>query len=468
MKIVFCAAEAAPYVKVGGLGDVVGSLPKALVNVDPNVEVLVMLPQYGSLLDPSLELLDSGVSFQVEYHGQSYPFRVLEKTLPGSRVPIYFFANHELFGQYPGPYPGLHPTHEALRFEVFAQAVYAFLTHQHWDVDILHLHDWHTAPLAVFLKDHYQKHPLFQGTRTVLSIHNLAYQGNTGYHDWLAEGLEASDALVAVSPTYAHEILTPEGGANLEHIVQRQQHKLCGILNGIDTDLFNPATDVFLPARYDASTVQTGKATCKEALQMHMGLPVQPDVPLIGMVSRLAEQKGLDLILEAMPQLQALDAQFVFLGSGEPVYQDGLRQWNETSPNIRTMVGFNMALGQHIYAGADAFLMPSRFEPCGLSQMIALRYGTVPIVRQTGGLADTVFDSNNSSEKANGFCFRDYTPEAMIATVRRALATYTQNPSLWESLIQRGMTTDFSWAKSAQAYLNIYAYVKNKATLRTL
>ncbi len=464
MRIVFCAAEAAPFAKVGGLGDVVGSLPQALMRQGD--DVIVCIPLYGSISKDDHPLFDTGIRVQIEKHGHTYPLQVYEAMLPNSEVKIYFFANEELYGRFNEVYPQSQPYFEALRYEVLGHGIFSFLKQINWQPDIFHLHDWHTANMAVFLKEDYRNDPFFQNVRSVLSIHNMAYQGIVDGTNWLRLGITYSDALVAVSPTYAREILTPEGGADLQDVVREQEHKLAGVVNGIDMALFNPKTDVFIPKQYGPDTAQTGKAICKKALQVEVGLEQTSDLPVFGMVTRLVEQKGLDLMMDALPHLANLPAQFVILGSGMPDYEERFREMNQLTPNIRSVIGYNVSLGQHIYAGADLFLMPSRFEPCGLGQMIALRYGSVPLVRKTGGLADTVFDVDAEPGRGNGFVFEDYTTDALCRTIDRAIARWQQRSPDWWDMVRRGMTQDFSWEQSAKAYHNIYESLHQRSLQR--
>jgi starch synthase len=455
MKILFCAAEAAPFAKVGGLGDVVGSLPKALANLGD--EVIVCLPHYGSITSDAFTLYETGLSFSVTHEGQPYPFRVMESVLPGTSVRVFLLGNQVLFGDSKEIYPAGQSEFEALRFEVFGKAVLPFLKALDWRPDIFHLHDWHTSNIAWLLKT--QPDDYFNHAGMVLSIHNMAYQGIVHGINWLEEGLLHADAVIAVSPTYAQEILTPIAGAGLESILRGQPHKLFGILNGLDETLFNPATDVFLSKRYTVETASEGKAACKASVQMEIGLPLSKTVPMFGMVTRLVEQKGLELLLPILPELAKLPAQFAFVGTGESAYEEALKAANQDTDNIRSIIGFNLALGQEVYGGSDLFLMPSHFEPCGLGQMIALQYGSVPLVRKTGGLADTVIDIDADSDGGNGFVFEPYTSEALLETIQRAINHWQDPGSLWQTMVRRGMTHDFSWRQSAAEYRKIYQNV---------
>jgi len=447
MNIVFCAAECAPFAKVGGLGDVVGSLPKALEALRETVRIF--LPFYGSIAEEGHAVSDTGITLSVGYLDEAYPFRVLESLLPQSNIPVYFLDNHALFRLTDEIYPANHPF-EALRLDIFGQAVFNALKALEFKPDVLHVHDWHTARMAAWLNTDLASDSFYNKIQTVLSIHNMAYQGAPDGFNRLKSGLESADAIVAVSPTYAREILTPEDGCGLEDVLQTRQNKLSGILNGIDTALFDPKTDRFLPVQYDSNSYFTGKAAAKEGVQVALDLPRDPDVPLFAMITRLVEQKGLDLLLPILPELAKLPAQFAILGSGDSRYEDALKKTNQDTQNIRSMIGYHTALGQQIYAGSDAFLMPSRFEPCGLGQLIALRYGSVPVVRKTGGLADTI------AENINGFVFTDYTAEAFLEAINRAIAAWQKDPQTWQKLVLNGMSSDFSWQKSALKYQQLY------------
>lgn len=460
LKIVFCAAEAMPFAKVGGLGDVVGSLPKALA--DLGHDVCVVLPRYGMIDRDEYMMTDTGIRFPVVLHGSAYPVSILEGTLPNSTVPVYFVEQHTLFGQYPTVYLSGQPELENLRYTAFCLAAFEWMKAVGDPVDILHIHDWHTAKMAGLLKRRFSELDCLKKTGCVLTLHNLAYQGIWNGINPLADGMEQCDAIVAVSPTYAQEIQTPPGGAGLEGVIAENRHKLSGILNGIDTALFNPETDRFIPQTYSLDTVEVGKAATKSALQHEMGLPVDSSVPVFGWVSRLVEQKGMSLFLSVAESLSHLPAQFVLVGSGDVGYEVAMRQMNNLFANVRCRVGFNLGLGQLVYAGADSFLMPSLFEPCGLGQLIALRYGTVPLGRKTGGLADTIAPYNPQTGAGTGFLFEDYHPDAFLAAIGEAIALYQTQPQVWHTLVTRGMSADYSWAHSANAYTALYQKVLAK------
>ncbi len=454
MKIAFCAAEAIPFAKVGGLGDVVSGLSKALAALGETL--LICLPRYGGIDPDEHHLVETGVHFVVRHLGTAYPIQVLKSSLPGTDVPVYFLDQPELYGRSTAVYPSERPVFEALRFDVLSLGFFELLKQLDFQPDILHVHDWHTAMVARHLKTRFKTDPFFAQTRSVLSIHNMAYQGITDHLNRLREGLLASDRLVAVSANYAQEILLHPHGAGLEDLLQAHQAKLCGILNGLDTDLFNPQTDRFLSSPYNPETVQMGKSKCKADLQHRVGLPEQGDRPVFGMVTRLVDQKGIDLLLALLPVLSTLPLQLVILGGGDAEYEQLLQEANQRYNNIRTVIGFHLALGQQVYGGADLFLMPSQFEPCGLGQLIALRYGTIPIVRKTGGLADTVIDREEDPDNGNGFVFEPYTPEAFLTAIQRGLETWNTLGSDWWPWVRRAMSQDFSWQASAEQYRQLY------------
>lgn len=460
-SVVFCASEAAPFAKVGGLGDVVGSLPKSLVHL--GVDPVIVLPRYG-FIEPGthgLEKLD--IHFEVYLLGQSVPVEVWKTFLPGvsggRQVPVYLLEQPRYFGGRQSVYPA-DPRQETEGFYLLSKALFPLLKHLNLSPDILHLHDWHTAAAAVELLEQRSADPFFHKTCSVLTIHNVAYQGifEKGGINWLGEGIRCADFVTAVSPTYAQEILTPEGGAGLDGLLRAKGERLLGILNGLDTAILDPMNDAFIPENYNRQTVHAGKGLCKRALQQELGLSVHPEIPLIGMVTRLVEQKGLDLMLPVMNLLMGRPAQWVILGSGEPGYEAVLREMNPRYKNFVAYIGFNLSLAQKIYAGSDMFLMPSRFEPCGLGQMIALRYGTVPIVRATGGLADTVTDIRSDAILGNGFSFEPYQSSALLEAVDAALAYYKDGDA-WQRLVQTGMAEDFAWEGSAKKYREVYRHL---------
>ena len=452
MKVVFCSAEVAPFSQAGGLGDVAGSLPKAL-DALPDVEATVITPMYGMIDTEARNLELTDIAFTLLDYDWTWNFKVWKGTLPNSDVPIYFIDHYELFGYRKAVYPYGEAEWEQQGFFLFSRACLELLRRLNLRPDVLHVHDWHTCPIITELRR--QPDDFFAFSKTVLTIHNLNYQGTFGNWNWLREGIWQSDAVTTVSPNYAREIQTVEFGAGLDGVMREQGAKVSGILNGIDTGSYNPASDAFITKQYDAKSFEKGKALCKEALQVELGLPKKPDVPLVGFVGRLTEQKGVDILLEAMYQLHGENLQFALLGSGDPASETALKALNSDSENMRSFIGFNTAMAMRIYAGCDMFVMPSRFEPCGLGQLISLRYGSVPVVRGVGGLVDTVFDLRADAEKGNGFVFYDYSAQALKDSILAAAGTYADKKA-WKALVTRGMQEDNSWGASAKAYRDLY------------
>lgn len=461
MRVLFCASEIAPFAKVGGLADVVGSLPKALTQIE-GIEPVLVMPRYG-LIDPdAYGLVQTGIHFEVGYLDRRWPVSLWQGRLPGTEVPVWFVDNPDLISNRQEVYPYGNFDLEVKSFLLFGQAVLHLMRYFHDQgeaIDRVHLHDWHVASLAVKISQARTSEPWLNDVRTLLTIHNLAYQGVYGGVNWLREGLLHADFLTTVSPSYAREIQTPAFGEGLDDVLRARSDRLVGILNGLDTELFNPATDAFIPNHYTAGDWQAGKAACKVYLQRELGLPEAADVPLFGFVGRLVDQKGVDLLI---PAIEALSErlgtgafQVVMLGSGDPETEARLKRFNEQVPHIRSYIGFNLGLAQKIYAGTDCFLMPSRFEPCGLGQLIALRYGSIPVVRAVGGLIDTVTDANAYPGTGNGFCFDAYTPEALAGAMEAAMAACLQ-PEKKAGVVVRGMSADYSWNVSARRYAELY------------
>jgi starch synthase len=474
MRVVMAASEAVPFAKTGGLADVVGALPRALKRL--GVDVSVIMPAYRSISAAGFSLRRTEWTLQVPVSKQTVQAGVLQSDLDG--VPVYlveadqYFARAGLYGSPDGDY-----LDNAERFAFFGRAIPALLMCM-GSVDVLHCHDWQTALAPVFLRADPGRYPGLERTRTVLTVHNIGYQGLFWHFDWhllnldwryftpdwlefygkinyLKGGLVSADALTTVSPTYAQEIQTPDFGYGLEGVLIARSEMLTGILNGVDYNAWNPEHDAFTAAHYSVDDL-AGKAACKADLQTTMGLPADPKIPVIGIVSRLTDQKGFDLIAEIAPQLLRKRIQLVVLGSGEAEHQEllqGLARRFRTRVAVR--VAFDEALAHKIEAGSDMFLMPSRYEPCGLNQIYSLRYGTIPIVRATGGLEDSIVDFDVPAGQGTGFKFRDYTGEALLACIERALKVY-RNPTAWRTLMGRAMRADFSWDRSAQAYRALY------------
>ncbi len=498
LRVLFLSVEVAPFAKTGGLGDVAGALPKALHQL--GVDVRVCMPLYRSVarqhvssdpVVPKFEVpLGAGSVAAAAYQGHlSYGLHEHESRPPGaaptshptnnsepSSVPIYFVDAPHYFDR--DSIYGHHDDGE--RFLVYGRAALELCRSLDWAPDVVHCNDWHTGIVPNWLKTIYRDDPFFAGTASVYTIHNLAYQGLFDYHflelaglqqdgfpypqipelahtvDLMGRGILYADAVNTVSERYAEEILTPEYGERLDPLLRDRRDRLFGILNGIDDEELDPAADPHLPTRFDAATLET-RLQNKLALQREAGLPESPGIPVIGMIGRLSGQKGLDILLPVLDALLRRPLQLVLLGTGDEHYHYHLRQAQERHPHSAAVfLTFDTPLAQRIYGGSDIFLMPSRYEPCGLGQLIAMRYGNVPVVRTTGGLADTVQDCDPRAGRGNGFTFGPYDHLDLFAAVVRAEETF-KHPDYWRTLQLRGMASDFSWSRSAQKYLDLYA-----------
>ena len=467
-KILFASAEAYPLAKVGGLGDVAGGLPKAVKALGHDVRIV--LPKYQMVRDVKEDL----GAFSIAIGGANHEVRLKTSSIDG--VPVYLIDYPPLYDR-----PKVYEYEDdGKRFGFFCKAILDLLPTANWWPDVIHLNDWHTAMTAVFLKFKYAKDKRYRGIGTVLTIHNLQHQGLFGKElfawlglppeTWSPEGVEfygqlnfmkagvvCADRVNTVSPTYAKEVQMEEFGYKLDGLLRSRVAKLSGILNGIDYDVWNAAKDRFIAQRYSKSTIEK-KARNKAVLQEEAGLPKDAKAPLLGIVSRVTEQKGFDILIPALPQIVELGAQVILLGTGEKKYEEPIALIAKVHREFVTFLKYDEALAHRIYAGADFFMMPSKFEPCGLGQMISLRYGTVPIVRATGGLADTISDLTDKSRTGNGFTFVEYTPSALLDATRRAIE-YHRRSRGWKALQERAMAADLSWGASAKAYGTLYEKV---------
>lgn len=481
MKIFFATSEAVPFAKTGGLGDVCGALPVELARLGH--EVAVILPAYRQvhLCGQPIERL--GIDFIVPIGSKTVVGHLLRSSMPEMSVPVYlveqnqYFDRDQLYSVDGKDYPD-----NCERFVFFSRAVLEAIRLLDLEVDLLHVNDWQTSLVSAYLKIEYQNVPRYQNIACLLTIHNLSYQGKFWHWDMLLTGLDwkyfnwrqmefhgelnllktgivFADAINTVSPRYAQEIQSSPLGCGLEGVLQHRRDVLTGILNGIDPQEWNPATDPHLPANYDVGNVFQVKPICKAALQKELGLPCEAAIPLVGMIGRLTQQKGFDLLLEVLPRwLQESEVQWVILGMGQPEYHKALTALAERFPRKLVLrLEFSNPLAHRIEAGADMFLMPSRFEPCGLNQFYSLRYGCVPVVRFTGGLADTIvaFKPQAPNIAATGFVFEDYSAMALNYALQQAVDTY-HRPEVWRQLIETGMKQDWSWSRSAKEYVELY------------
>ena len=478
-NILFVASEGVPFIKTGGLADVVGSLPKELDK--QYFDVRVILPKYTCMRQEMKDRMEFVTSFYMDFDWKSMYVGILKAEADG--ITYYFIDNEELFNTWK-PYTD-DALFEIKRFSFFCKAALSALPTIGFRPDLIHCHDWQTGLIPVYLKERFQANEFYRGIKTVMTIHNLRFQGKwnvrdvenitglSGYYftpdkleaykdaNLLKGGIVYADAITTVSPTYAEEIKTQYYGEGLDGILNARSHDLRGILNGIDYDVFNPETDSRIPNRYNASNFRAMKVQNKPDLQTELGLKVDPDTFMIGIVSRLTDQKGFDLIAYVMEEMLSLDAiQVVVLGTGEERYENMFRYFDaKYSDKLAANIYYSEDLSHKIYAASDAFLMPSLFEPCGLSQLMALRYGTVPIVRETGGLKDTVQPYNEYDGTGTGFSFANYNAHEMMHTVRYAEKVYYDDRKAWNKIVQRDMAADFSWKKSAAQYQEMYDWL---------
>ena len=476
-KIVFVASEAVPFIKTGGLADVVGSLPKCFPKDE--FEVIVIIPKYACMKPEYKEQLKSVTNFYMELNGREQYVGVLETKYDG--IKFYFIDNEEHFG---GDRPYYGTPDDLEKFALFSKAALAILPLIKFQPDIIHCHDWQTGLVPVYLKERFQGDLFYHDIKTVMTIHNLKFQGAwdvktiqaiTGLSDYyftpdkleqnqsanyLKGGIVFADAITTVSSTYAEEIKTPFYGEGLDGLMQARANALRGIVNGIDYDEYNPQKDELIVGNYDAEDFRSKKIRNKTALQRELGLTVDSKVMMLGVVSRLTDQKGFDLIAKVMDELCQDNIQLVVLGTGEQQYENMFRHFAwKYGDKVSANIYYSEQMSHRIYASCDAFLMPSLFEPCGLSQLMSLRYGTVPIVRETGGLKDTVQPYNEYDKSGTGFSFANYNADEMMAMIDYAKGIYYDKKRDWNKIVERGMTTDFSWTNSAKQYAQMYNWL---------
>lgn len=475
MKILFAAAEVAPFSKAGGLADVVGSLPKHL---EKDAEIAIFTPLHG-LIDTNkwgIKELENSEMW-LTFGGMGHKFRLFMCQLPGTKINVFFVHNDWYFSCFKEVYPKwLDTKYEHERYIAFSLATMEYAKLLNFKADVIHANDWHTAMIPVYLHSNYRFDEFWKDTKCVFEIHNLAYQGiwfedvldfanmrkdivynehgveHFGRVNWMKGAINYSDKVIAVSPTYSREILTGEYGEGMDYTLRMNQNKLVGILNGIDYDVFNPKKDKTIVKTYDIKSLKNKEENKKKVCE-ELGLEYNPDKPMFAMVSRLVGQKGIDLIRQCQYELKNINADFVFLGSGEKDYENLLIWLSNNSSNIRAYIGYRADLANQIYAGSDFYLMPSKFEPCGLSQLIAMRYGSLPVVRATGGLEDTV--TGYPLDNSNGFKFWGYSGVNMMEAIRCALGVY-QDKYTFNAMRKSAMEADFSWKKSSAEYLKLY------------
>lgn len=475
MKILFAASEAVPFMKTGGLADVTGSLPGYFDK--KHFDVRIIMPKYLCMDEKWKAQLRFVCHFYVNLSWRRQYVGIFETVQNGI---TYYFVDNEFYFAGDKPYHNIYEDVE--KFAFFSKAVLEALPYLDFWPDVIHCHDWQTGLVPVFLRTFYGDQRCYSNIRTVFSVHNLKFQGrfslpaviditglpeqifssdkleSYGEANYLKGGVVYADAVTTVSPTYAREIMTPEGGEGLDGLMRAREGSLYGILNGIDIREYDPQTDAYLANHYNETNHTEGKGLNKLKLQKLLGLPVDKDVFLLGMVSRMTDQKGFDLIAYVMDELMSTERlQLVVAGTGEARYEEMLRYFAGKYPQkIHVTIGYSEELAHRIYGSCDAFLMPSLFEPCGLSQLMSLRYGTVPIVRETGGLKDTVMPYNEYEQTGTGFSFANYNAHEMLNTIRYAKDVYFNRKREWNKIIDRGMAMDFSWNSSAQKYADLY------------
>lgn len=483
LKVLFVAGELTPLAKVGGLGDVIGALPKSLVK--KGVDARIVIPKYGIVEEKKFGLKKVAENIEVPFNGEKEKISIYQCLLPGSGVPVYFIDSLKYLGgggvYFEKDASSGGSSRECQRFTFFARSIFEIFEKLDFWPDIIHCHDWHVGLVPFLLKERAKTDKRFKKIKTLLTIHNFAYQGKYNYNeataylnfkkdgaleknlphfdfqtiDYLQQAIAYADLINTVSPTYAQEILTKAYGEGLEMFLAKRKKKLSGIVNGIDTDVFNPETDPHLSRNYSLKN-PAGKAENKKDLQKITGLEVNEKIPVFGLVGRLAEQKGVDLLAPVLSDLAKKNVQIIILGAGLTEYEEIAQKMVVDFPkNVFVKIGFDAPLAQKIYAGSDMFLMPSRFEPCGLGQMIAMRYGTIPIVRATGGLADTVTEFAPENGQGTGFRFDNFEAGEFLAAIENSLKIF-QNKDEWRKLQENAMNQDFSWDRPSQEYIKLY------------
>lgn len=493
LKVLVASAEVVPFAKTGGLADVAGALPLALKEL--GCDVRVIMPKYKAISD---EVYNLKVVARLQFPIGNVPKLCVLKVgyFPKTEVPVYFLENEEYYGRsidnkslYVDPATAKPYPDNDERFIFFCRGILEALPELEWTPDVIHCNDYHTALVPLYLRTLYANKEQFTDTATIFSIHNMAYQGTFekeavllaglppqmfyplspiefwGKFNFMKAGLAYANIINTVSEKYAREIQTPEYGSGLEGVLVSRSEDLYGILNGVDYDIWNPEKDTFIKANYSVEDIEN-KKKCKRELQKDFDLTVRKkDSPLLGIVSRLDEQKGFDLLEKVMPEVIKMDLQLVLLGTGKKEYEELFTKFNQENPKqIGVRIGFDNALAHKIEAGCDIFLMPSRYEPCGLNQMYSLKYGTVPVVRATGGLADTIKEYDSTTGEGNGFVFEKYDSDEFLAAIKRAVELYA-NKETWEKIMKNGMQQDFSWKASAKKYMGLYEKAVDKKKL---
>jgi len=481
LKIIFTASELNPIAKVGGLADVIGALPKALHQL--GLDVRIVIPKYGVIKEEEYPSKKVAAGVKVPFNGEEKTIDIYETPLPNTDIPVYMIDNLEYLGQngiyFETDASSSGSNREAERYSFFARALMEIFEPLDWYPNVIHCHDWHVGFVPVMLKVMAKQNEKLKDIRSLFTIHNLEYQGRydkemifqalglkeddyptlsetqNGQINSLQQAILTSDHLNTVSPNYAEEILTSEFGAGLEKVLATRQEDLDGILNGLDVDRFDPSQDKNIGQQYSPDDI-SGKKECKADLQQKCGLPINPEIPIMGIVSRLADQKGIDLIHAIADDLAKENMQFVCLGTGDPKLESMMKEISEKYPDkFYANISFDAAFAQQIYAGSDMFLMPSKFEPCGLGQMISMRYGTLPIVRATGGLKDTVKNIDVVTGQGDGFVFENYDAKEFLESCKHGLNLY-QDTEKWYDVVKRVMAKDFTWDNSAKKYINLY------------